>query len=182
MEKIMTLDEVSEYLLIPKPTLYRLLKQGKVPAFKVGNKWRFSAELIDRWLWSQIPSGKNFLIIDDEALICFNLEKIFSSEGHYSTSVHNGEDAIKEIEKKSYDIIFLDLALPDINGVQVLKRIKEIKPDQLVVIITGYPDSDLLNQALELSPLAFVKKPFRREQIRNLIQSIFKLPISKDKN
>ena len=75
MDKIMTLDELSEYLLVPKPTLYRLLTRGKIPAFKVGNQWRFSSQLIDNWLKSQITVEKQVLVVDDEAIICLNLEK-----------------------------------------------------------------------------------------------------------
>ena len=69
MEKIMTLDELSEYLLVPKPTLYRLLTQNKIPAFKVGNQWRFSVEVIDKWLKNQITVERNILVVDDEAII-----------------------------------------------------------------------------------------------------------------
>lgn len=173
MEKIMTLDELSEYLLVPKPTLYRLLTQKKIPAFKVGNQWRFSVELIDNWLKSQINSVKNILVVDDEAIICLNLEKIIKAEGHIPTSAQSGEEAEKLINNNNYDLIFLDLALPDISGVDILKSVKQKNPDQSVIIITGFPESELMDQALSLSPLSVIKKPFKKEQIQQLMKRIF---------
>ena len=173
MEKIMTLDELSEYLLVPKPTLYRLLNQGKIPAFKVGNQWRFSVELIDKWLWSQITSEKKVLVVDDEAIICLNLEKIIRDEGHKATSAQTGKEASELLNSGDYDLIFLDLELPDISGVEILKGIKTNKPDQNVIIITGFPDSELMDQALNLSPISVVKKPFKKDQIQMLMKRIF---------
>jgi excisionase family DNA binding protein len=57
MSKIMTLTEVAEYLRVHSTTVYRLLKQGKLPAFKVGSDWRFDAQAIDRWLRGQESDG-----------------------------------------------------------------------------------------------------------------------------
>ena len=66
MKDVLTLEEAAKYLKIAKPTLYRLLEDGKIPAFKVGNQWRFTRELIDKWLWDQLPKAKNILVVDDD--------------------------------------------------------------------------------------------------------------------
>ena len=76
-EQVLTLEEAALYLKVAKPTLYRLLEDGKIPAFKVGNQWRFTRELIDTWLWDQLPKKKNVLVVDDEKLICIDLQKIY---------------------------------------------------------------------------------------------------------
>jgi len=173
MEKIMTLDELSEYLLVPKPTLYRLLTQRKIPAFKVGNQWRFSTELIDNWLKSQITTEKKVLVVDDEAIICLNLEKIIKAEGNNAISAQSGKEALELLNQNDFDLIFLDLALPDISGVDILRTVKQKNPDQPVIIITGFPESELMDQALSLSPLSVIKKPFKKEQIQKLMKRIF---------
>ena len=173
MDKIMTLDELSEYLLVPKPTLYRLLTRGKIPAFKVGNQWRFSSQVIDNWLKSQITVERNVLVVDDEAIICLNLEKIIKSEGHKPVSAQSGREAFDLLKHNEFDLVFLDLALPDVSGVEILKEIKQKNPDQPVIIITGFPESELMDQALNLSPLSVIKKPFKKEQIQKLMKRIF---------
>lgn len=170
MEQVLTLEEAAQYLKVAKPTLYRLLEDGKIPAFKVGNQWRFTKELIDKWLWDQLPKKKNVLVVDDEKLIAMDIKKIVTSEGHDVITTQSGVEASRAIEDSNIDLVFLDLVLPDMNGVEVLKEIKKAKSDLPVVIITGYPDSEIMNQALELGPISVLKKPFNREQIRDLLK------------
>jgi excisionase family DNA binding protein len=170
MEQVLTLEEAAQYLKVAKPTLYRLLEDGKIPAFKVGNQWRFTKELIDKWLWDQLPKKKNVLVVEDEKLVAMDIKKIINSEGHEVKTAQNGIEALRIIEDSAIDLVFLDLVLPDINGVEVLKGIKKAKSDLPVVIITGYPDSEIMNQALELGPISALKKPFQREQIRDLLK------------
>jgi excisionase family DNA binding protein len=170
MEQVLTLEEAAQYLKVAKPTLYRLLEDGKIPAFKVGNQWRFTRELIDTWLWDQLPKKKNVLVVDDEKLVSMDLRKIINSEGHDVITAQSGIDATRFIEDSNIDLVFLDLMLPDITGVEVLKEIKKTKGNLPVVIITGYPDSEVMNQALELGPISVLKKPFNREQIRDLLK------------
>lgn len=178
MEQVLTLEEAAQYLKVAKPTLYRLLEDGKIPAFKVGNQWRFTKELIDKWLWDQLPKKKNVLVVDDEKLIAMDIKKIITSEGHDVITTQSGVEASRVIEDSNIDLVFLDLVLPDINGVEVLKEIKKAKSDLPVVIITGYPDSEIMNQALELGPISVLKKPFNREQIRDLLKILLAPPTS----
>jgi len=170
MEQVLTLEEAAQYLKVAKPTLYRLLEDGKIPAFKVGNQWRFTKELIDKWLWDQLPKKKNVLVVEDEKLVAMDIKKIINSEGHDVITAQNGIEALRVIEDSVIDLVFLDLVLPDTNGVEVLKGLKKAKSDLPVVIITGYPDSEIMNQALELGPISALKKPFNREQIRDLLK------------
>lgn len=178
MEQVLTLEEAAQYLKVAKPTLYRLLEDGKIPAFKVGNQWRFTKELIDKWLWDQLPKKKNVLVVEDEKLVAMDIKKIINSEGHEVTTAHSGIEALRVIEDSTIDLVFLDLVLPDITGVEVLKGIKKAKSDLPVVIITGYPDSEIMNQALELGPISALKKPFQREQIRDLLKILLAPPTS----
>lgn len=169
-EQVLTLEEAALYLKVAKPTLYRLLEDGKIPAFKVGSQWRFTRELIDTWLWDQLPKKKNVLVVDDEKLICMDLQKIISSQGHDVITTQNGLDAMRLIEDLSFDLVFLDLMLPDLSGVEVLKEIKKTKSELPVVLVTGYPDSEAMNHALELGPISVLKKPFNRQQIRDILK------------
>jgi len=172
MKQVLTLEEAAEYLKIAKPTLYRLLEDGKIPAFKVGSQWRFTRELIEKWLWDQLPTKKNILVVDDDNLICMDLKKIITSDGHDVVTSQSGVEATKLIEDSNFHLVFLDLMLPDMDGLEVLKVIKKVTNNLPVVIITGYPDSELMNQALELGPVSVLKKPFSRKQIQNLLKVI----------
>lgn len=176
MEQVLTLEEAAQYLKVAKPTLYRLLEDGKIPAFKVGNQWRFTRELIDKWLWGQLPKKNSVLVVDDEKLISMDLKKIITSQGHDVLTIHSGVEASRIIEDMNFDLVFLDLMLPDISGLEVLKDIKRLRSNLPVVIITGYPDSEVMNQALELGPISALKKPFNRQQIRDLLKILLAPP------
>ena len=110
------------------------------------------------------------LVVDDEKLIAMDIKKIVTSEGHDVITTQSGIEASRAIEDSNIDLVFLDLVLPDMNGVEILKEIKKAKSDLPVVIITGYPDSEIMTQALELGPISVLKKPFSREQIRDLLK------------
>lgn len=181
MEELMTLEEAADYLKIAKPTLYRLLEEGKIPAFKVGNQWRFTKELINQWLWNQIPRGKKVLIVDDEELICEFIKDVLTLDGHQTVTVQSAREAVNWVKSSSFDLVFLDLMIPDISGVEVLRTIKQLKPDLPVVIVTGYPDGEVMDQALRLGPLSVVKKPFTEEQIRSVLKLTFAAMPSKEK-
>ena len=170
MKQVLTLEEAAQYLKIAKPTLYRLLEDGKIPAFKVGNQWRFTKELIDKWLWNQLSKKKNIFVIDDDNITCMDLKKIITSDGHDVVTTKSGEEATKLIDGSNFDLVFLDLTLTDMDGLEVLKKIKEYKPNLPIVIMTEYPDSELMNQALELGPISVLKKPFSRKQIQSLLE------------
>ena len=169
MEQVLTLEEAAQYLKVAKPTLYRLLEDGKIPAFKVGNQWRFTRELIDKWLWDQLPKKKNVLILNDDELVSTELKRAISSEGHDIVTFSGSRGIDGLLDDTAFDIVFLDLTLADSGGLEVLREIRKQKSDLPVVIITGYPDSELMNQALDLGPISVLKKPVGRKQLVDLL-------------
>lgn len=101
-----------------------------------------------------------------------DLKKIITSDGHDVVTTQSGVEATKLIEDSNFHLVFLDLMLPDMDGLEVLKVIKKVANNLPVVIITGYPDSELMNQVLELGPVSVLKKPFSRKQIQSLLKVI----------
>ncbi len=109
---------------------------------------------------------KKIVVIDDEEFIRLNLERIFS-DGNYSVRTFpNGARAIEYLKENEADIAFLDLNLPDIHGIDLLKEIKEIRPDILVIIITGFASVESAVRALKLGAYDYIKKPFKADAIK----------------
>ena len=77
------------------------------------------------------------LIVDDEPGIRQSLKGVFGDEGFATDAVATGEDCLKKIDESLYDLVFLDLQLPDMSGDEVYLRLKEVHPDLPIVIITG---------------------------------------------
>ena len=83
--------------------------------------------------------------------------------------VGTANEAISRLRKQKFDLMFLDLQLPDAPGDQVYKTAKQIDPGLNVIVITGYPDSEVLDRILQISPVTVLKKPLKIEQ---LIQTV----------
>ena len=83
MAKLMTVEELAEYLRFTKKTIYRLLKQGNIPAVKLGNKWRFDKNTIDEWLHKDMKGSKLYiLVIDDDSLITSLFRETLEEKGY----------------------------------------------------------------------------------------------------
>ena len=173
MSDILTAQELSAYLKITTTTIYKLAQQGKIPSFKVGSEWRFKKELIDRWLEKGTGhSTKKVLVVDDEPSICDLYKVALEAKQYLVNIVHSGSEAISAVKQNSYDFIFLDLKMPGMNGVDTFREIMKLNLRALVVIVTAYPDSDLLAEAMKLGPLTVILKPFDLNEIQRSVESL----------
>ena len=166
LEELLTLDEVASYLRVTKKTLYRLLEGYRIPVTKVGRQWRFDKASIDAWLRKN-SAGRvaNILVIDDDETICSLFEDTLEEEGHTLTTVSDSSKGLALVKHGDYDLVFLDLKMPGMNGVELFGEIRVAKPELPVTIITGYPDSDLMKRALDRGPLGVMNKPFSGSDI-----------------
>ncbi len=112
----------------------------------------------------------HILVVDDEAIIRTTLERILIEEGYQVTSVSSGAEALAGLNRSDVDLVLLDLNLPDLNGIEVLKRAKESDPDLLVIIVTGYASVESAVEALKLGAYDYIKKPFKADVIKLIIR------------
>src|ERR1700730_15698954 len=84
--------------------------------------------------------------------------------------VGTAKDAIKSLRKQKFDLLFLDLQLPDAPGDQVYQTAKQIDPDINVIVITGYADSEILDRILQVCPVTVLKKPLKIEQLYQTVK------------
>lgn len=116
---------------------------------------------------------KRILIVDDEPLILEGLSKaihkLCNFQGEIKT-VETGKDAINEISSCFYDICFLDIKLPDLSGLDVMKKINEISPETSVAIITALVINDDMKKTIEESASLFIEKPIDLSQIKTFVK------------
>ncbi|MCP2521031.1 response regulator [SCandidatus Aminicenantes bacterium Aminicenantia_JdfR_composite] len=115
--------------------------------------------------------AKKILIVDDEKLIRWSLTKILTQSGYEVKAVESGEEALKEIDETSYDLVFTDLKMTGIDGIEVLKEIQKVSPKTKVVIITAYGTPQVRSLALKFKAFSFIDKPFKAEQIKTVARS-----------
>jgi len=168
----MTLEEVADYLRVTKKTIYRLLERQRIPAKKVGRQWRFDKASIDGWL-SQSSTGveTNILVIDDDEEICTLFRDTLEEAGHTVTTVTESPKGLELVKGQDYDLVFLDLKMPGMDGAELLRQIRVAKAELPVTIITGYPDSDLMMNALAHGPLGVMNKPFNSSDIMTAVKN-----------
>jgi CheY-like chemotaxis protein len=108
---------------------------------------------------------KKILIVDDAPLILYGLSKTLGNLAEVRT-VTTGDEAIRESRSGFYDLCFLDIYLPDSNGLDVMRRIKEISPRTRVAIMTGSHVNEDMKQAIEKQADYFIPKPFKLSQVK----------------
>lgn len=110
---------------------------------------------------SKISMDKpKLLIIDDDEALCESLGDTLELEGYLVNTSHNAEDGTKKVRSGFYNIILLDMKLPDSDGIAVLEMIKDISPDTEVIIFTAYAEMDIVIKAMDRNAFSFLPKPF----------------------
>jgi CheY-like chemotaxis protein len=89
--------------------------------------------------------------------------------------VNSGEKAVEVLDRQQVSLIFLDLILPGLSGVEVLRYLKAIKSTAVVTIVSGYGESTVATEAMTLGPTFFVRKPFEVSAIRDILDLTVKL-------
>ena len=108
-----------------------------------------------------ISKEGSVLICDDDKSVNNFLERFLRQKGYLSTqSVGTGQAAIEIIKKEDIKLVLLDIKLPDMDGIETLKKIKEIKKDMNVIMITGFPEEATAREALKLGAYDYIIKPF----------------------
>lgn len=176
MTELFTVEEVADYLRVTKTTVYRLLRRGGIPATKVGNQWRFDSSAIDKWLRRKsISAETKILVIDDEEVIRTLLKETLKELGHEVVLAEFSSDGLKFVKEQDFDFVFLDLKMPGMDGAEIFKHIKSIKPELPVIIITGYPESDIMMRALSHGPFGVMNKPFSESDIIMAINNFIRI-------
>jgi len=116
----------------------------------------------------------NILVVDDLRSVRLTLGGILEDEGHNVVIVEDGYQAIEAVKKAHFDVIFMDIKMPGINGVETFGEIKKIDPKTAVVMMTGYSVEDLVRKAISEGAYVCLHKPFDMEKVIGLVEAIAK--------
>jgi CheY-like chemotaxis protein len=114
---------------------------------------------------------RRILVVDDDQLVCWALEKEFAGMGLSTHVVENGADALSELRRQPYDIVFLDIHLPDSNGIELLQEIDKISPDAVVIIMSGDASDTNRQRAYDGGAVQFLEKPFDLSEVHGILMS-----------
>src|SRR5713101_3826116 len=121
--------------------------------------------VISRRMSEALPAQGCILIVDDEAEIRESLQTLLELEGYEVEAATNGEEGLAYIEERPFDLVLLDLALPDRNGMDVLRDIRVHDPHLSVIMITAYGTVDNAVKSMQFGATNFVQKPWDNEKL-----------------
>ena len=105
-------------------------------------------------------SRPKILIVDDEPVICQLLESELGELNCICKKALSGKDALRILKGETFDLVLLDMKLPDMSGTYILEKIRKIHPDTPVIVITGVPDIDMAVSAMKTGASDYIVKPF----------------------
>lgn len=113
------------------------------------------------------------LVIDDEDIVRTSCSRALTPEGYEVKMARNGFDGLKMIEEEEFDLVLTDLKMPDMDGIEVLGKIKEEWPGIEVIIITGYQTVDTAVKAIKLGAFDYIEKPFTPDALVSAVRNAF---------
>lgn len=112
------------------------------------------------------------LIVEDDAALSLSVSDTVESWGYWTESAETGELALKKIENESFDLVLLDIFLPDCKGHEIISQIKKKQPDVGVITMTGYNSRDLEKEVRKQGILFYMIKPFADNQLRHILDHV----------
>ena len=114
------------------------------------------------------------LVIDDEVAVNNNVRKILSKKDFHVDQAVTKAEALEKIEQKAYALVVLDLKIPEVNGLELLKAIRDKRPETMVIIITGYASIETAVEASRMGAVDYLPKPFTPDEIRDAAEKAFR--------
>ncbi len=116
--------------------------------------------------------GKSILIVDDEKNICLTLSQTFEVLEAEIDLAANGDEALAKLKEKGFDLMLLDIRMPGMSGMEVLRHARKIRPDTRIIMVTAYGTVRYAVEALKLGACEFIEKPFIPDEIRQLVSGV----------
>lgn len=113
----------------------------------------------------------NALVVDDEEVMRSLFTDLLTERGYKVTTAKNGREAVEKIKETDYTVVFIDIHMPVMNGVEALKEIKEIAPQLKIVMMDSYPNA-LMKEAKEKGAVTCIHKPFEIKEVMKIIEEI----------
>jgi DNA-binding response OmpR family regulator len=118
---------------------------------------------------------RDILVIEDEVAVNNNIRKILAKKGYQVDQAVTKEEALQKIEQRGYRLVLLDLKIPGVKGLELLRAIREKRPESLVIIITGYASIETAKETARLGAVAYLPKPFTPDEIREVTENAVQL-------
>jgi len=169
-DDLMTAPELAKYLKVELRTVYRYLKDADLPAIRMGGRWRFRKEDIDRWLLNHGPPHAHarqqprILVVDDDQTFRSLLDDFFQTKGYLFRGAESGKAALAMMGDLTFDLLLVDLQMPGMGGIEFIRQAKRLRPDIRILVLTAYGDKESAIESLRLGVTNYLEKPVQNLQ------------------
>lgn len=115
----------------------------------------------------------NIIVIDNENVICNACNLVLTERGHAVDYFKTGKTGLLAAERSPYDLVLLDIKLPDMDGMEILKILRENRPEMCVIVMTGYSTMKNAVEAMKLGAADYLSKPFTDDELMEAVEKIF---------
>jgi FixJ family two-component response regulator/glycine cleavage system H lipoate-binding protein len=143
----------------------RKVRKSRQAALDSGLRLDFTDEALSLKRVAVDKPKARILAVDDEEIVLSSFRKILALDGFSIDTVERGKEALGLIQKNDYDFVFVDLKMPEMDGVDVTKAVKHLRPDIDVVVITGYATVESAVETMKYGAMDYVQKPFTEEEL-----------------
>ena len=124
---------------------------------------------------AQEHAFKNILVIDDEVAVNNNIRKILAKKGYHVDQAVTKNEALEKIQARPYQLVLLDLKIPGVRGLELLKAVRDRNPETKVIIITGYASIETAVESARMGAIDYLPKPFTPNEIRTVTENALQL-------
>ena len=169
-DELMTAPEVAKYLKVELRTVYRYLRDAQLPAIRMGGRWRFRRDDINGWLQKYAPlqadkgQQPRILVVDDDATFREMVSEFLQTRGYAVRGIGDGEAALALLREMAFDLLLVDLRMPRMDGIELIRRVKRLYPDVRFMVLTAHSGKESAIEALRLGVTDYLEKPFRSLQ------------------
>jgi DNA-binding NtrC family response regulator len=115
------------------------------------------------------PAKKRILVVDDEATVCRSIRQALLCEEYEIDIAMSGEEALRMAENKDYEVMVVDLMMPGLSGLDLLRSIKAKNSSARIIMVTGYPTMKNTLRAMQIGAFDFLPKPFLPSDLRKIV-------------
>lgn len=112
------------------------------------------------------------LVVDDDAIVIKSCRRILESEGFEVLTVSGAEEALEMVRKFDVDLLLIDVKMPKYDGLYLMREIKKELPEVPIIVMSGYPTQETVNEVMKLGANQFVPKPFRPDELMRVIRQV----------
>ena len=166
----MTVRELSDYLRLDRMTIYKMLKDGSIPASRIGHQWRFFQDDIDEWIRSlRIGPKTNILLVTGDASTVTLFQAGVEDDTYIPAIATGTDEAVSLVSAGDFDLVMLELSSSTEDCFRRLRDIDETVP---VIIFPGDKNTELVQKAMDVGTFTLVKKPGTADDVHSILAAL----------